>query len=90
MNEHSDAVRADTQMLERDGADERPWRHVDRRESGVNAPPPVGTGQEREPIEQALSYQLSAAASYTFAPDGLSRTISIPVSLTTLELDEHA
>ncbi|CCD90227.1 putative sensor histidine kinase with multiple PAS/PAC and a response regulator receiver domain [Bradyrhizobium sp. ORS 285] len=80
--------------LERHGADERPWLHIDWRESGVDMPPPGvvpgGTGQGRELIEQALPYQLSARTSYTFAPDGVRCTISIPVSLTTLELEEHA
>ncbi len=80
--------------LERHGADERPWLHIDWRESGVDMPPPGavpgGTGQGRELIEQALPYQLSARTSYAFAPDGVRCTISIPVSLTTLELEEHA
>ncbi|WP_456711160.1 PAS domain-containing protein [Bradyrhizobium sp. USDA 4353] len=80
--------------LERHSADETPWLHIDWRESGVDMPPPGampgGTGQGRELIEQALPYQLSARTSYTFAPDGVRCTISIPVSLTTLELEEHA
>jgi PAS domain S-box-containing protein len=80
--------------LERHGAEDKPWLHIEWRESGVDMPPPgaepTGTGQGRELIEQALPYQLSAKTSYTLAPDGVSCTISIPVSLTTLELDEHA
>nr|WP_244422895.1 PAS domain-containing protein [Bradyrhizobium sp. ORS 278] len=80
--------------LERDGDDDRPWLHIDWRESGVDMPPPgavpAGTGQGRELIEQALPYQLSAKTSYRFTDDGVRCTISIPVSLNTLELDEHA
>ncbi|WP_240535767.1 PAS domain-containing protein [Bradyrhizobium sp. STM 3809] len=80
--------------LERSGADDRPWLHIDWRESGVEMPPPgampAGTGQGRELIEQALPYQLSARTSYRFTPDGVRCMISIPVSLSTLELEEHA
>ena len=80
--------------LERNGTDGKPWLNIAWRESGVDMPPrgagPVGTGQGRELIEQALPYQLSARTSYTFASDGVCCTISIPVSLSTLELDEHA
>ncbi|WP_316160305.1 PAS domain-containing protein [Bradyrhizobium sp. SZCCHNRI20481] len=80
--------------LECEGAEGRPWLHIEWRESGVDMPPPAtmprGTGQGRELIEQALPYQLSARTSYTFESDGVRCTISIPVSLTTLELDEHA
>ncbi|WP_315725581.1 MULTISPECIES: sensor histidine kinase [unclassified Bradyrhizobium] len=83
-----------TWSLERHGAEDKPWLHIDWRESGVDMPPPgaepAGTGQGRELIEQALPYQLSAKTSYNLAPDGVCCTISIPVSLTTLELDEHA
>ncbi|MGC2779370.1 MAG: hypothetical protein WA418_27415 [Bradyrhizobium sp.] len=61
-------------MLARDGADESPWLHVDRRESSVMR---RCTGQEREPIEQALPYQLGAETSHRFAPDGVSCTIAI-------------
>ncbi|MDU0956620.1 MAG: hypothetical protein E7A86_15820, partial [Bradyrhizobium sp.] len=74
--------------------DGKPWLNIAWRESGVDMPPrgagPVGTVQGRELIEQALPYQLSARTSYTFASDGVCCTISIPVSLSTLELDEHA
>ncbi|WP_284419799.1 MULTISPECIES: sensor histidine kinase [unclassified Bradyrhizobium] len=80
--------------LERAGAGQRPWLHIEWRESGVDMPPPGvvpgGTGQGRELIELALPYQLSARTSYKFAPGGVSCTISIPVSLATLELEGHA
>ncbi|MGJ4887614.1 sensor histidine kinase [Bradyrhizobium sp. HKCCYLRH3099] len=80
--------------LERNGADNRPWLHIDWRESDVDMPPPgvvsVGTGQGRELIEQALPYQLNARTSFGFTPDGVSCTISLPVSFTTPELEDHA
>ena len=45
--------------LEPVGADDRPWLHIDWRESGVPMPPagaaPQGTGQGRELIERALN-----------------------------------
>ena len=70
--------------LEPVGADDRPWLHIDWRESGVPMPPagaaPQGTGQGRELIERALPYQLSARTTYRMKADGVHCTIAIPVS----------
>lgn len=70
--------------LEPAGADDRPWLHIDWRESGVPMPPagsaPQGTGQGRELIERALPYQLSARTTYRLEADGVHCTIAIPVS----------
>ena len=38
---------------------------------------------------RALPYQLSARTSYSFGPDGVHCTISIPVSASTTEPDRH-
>ncbi len=66
------------------GEDDRPWLHIDWRESGVTMPTPAaaakGSGQGRELIERALPYQLSAKTSYILSEDGVHCTISIPVS----------
>jgi hypothetical protein len=40
---------------------------------------PVGTGQGRELIEQALPYQLGAKTSFVLGSDGVHCTISVPV-----------
>ena len=70
------------------------WLHIDWRETGVAMPPPEsapgGTGQGRELIEKALPYQLRARTSYRLEPDGVHCTISIPVSTSTAEAEEHA
>jgi two-component sensor histidine kinase len=72
--------------LEAEGADGRPWLHIDWRESGVSMPPegawPMGTGQGRELIERALPYQLGARTTYCLGADGVHCTIAIPVSAT--------
>ena len=73
-----------TWSLDEDGPGDKPWLHIDWRESGVAMPPwgsePEGTGQGRELIEKALPYQLSARTSYALGPDGVRCTISLPVS----------
>ncbi len=80
--------------LEDEGADGKPWLHIDWRESGVRMPEhgaaPRGTGQGRELIEHALPYQLRAKTSYTLGADGVHCTISIPVSASTIEVESHA
>lgn len=80
---------------EEDGPGQRPWLHIDWRESGVTMPPagsrPTGGGQGRELIERALPYQLSAKTTYELGPDGVHCTISIPVSATASSREtEHA
>ena len=76
-----------TWRLERPKADERPWLHIEWRESGVAMPPadaaPSGGGQGRELIERALPYQLRARTTYLLGPDGVRCTIAIPVSAST-------
>lgn len=83
-----------TWRLKPSAEDGKPWLHIDWRESGVEMPPPGaaprGTGQGRELIERALPYQLKAKTSYELGPDGARCTISIPVSASTMEIDEHA
>jgi PAS domain S-box-containing protein len=78
-----------TWRLDPPGDDGIPWLHIDWRESGVTMPrdgaAAAGSGHGRELIERALPYQLSADTTYTFEQDGVHCTISIPVSLTTLE-----
>lgn len=74
------------------GTSDKPWLHIDWRETGLTMPPadaPRGTGQGRELIEKALPYQLGAKTSYSFEPDGVHCTISIPVS-TAVKEAEHA
>lgn len=75
--------------FEASGDKDKPWLHIDWRESGVAMAPegntPRGTGQGRELIEQALPYQLSAKTKYTLGSDGVHCAISIPVSNTTSE-----
>lgn len=78
--------------LEAAEADE-PWLHIDWRESGVemqSGPSPQGTGQGRELIERALPYQLSARTTYMLEPDGVHCTVSIPVSASNMEAEDHA
>ena len=77
-----------TWSLEPKGPGGGPWLHLDWRESGVqmqpaSAAPRGGTGQGRELIERALPYQLNATTTYTFTPDGVHCTISLPVSVKT-------
>jgi PAS domain S-box-containing protein len=80
--------------LEPKGDGGTPWLHIDWRESGVDMPPansaPRGSGQGRELIEQALPYQLRARTTYTLGPDGVHCTISIPVSASTVGIEDHA
>lgn len=70
--------------LEPPGEDERPWLHIDWRETDVaiaeTAPRSVGGGQGRELIERALPYQLGARTTYMLNPDGVHCTIALPVS----------
>jgi two-component system CheB/CheR fusion protein len=79
--------------LQGDGPDDRPWLHIDWRESGVTMPragsAPGGTGQGRELIEQALPYQLGAKTRYKMGPEGVHCTIAIPVSTTKSTEDLH-
>lgn len=88
-----DARLAITWSFESDGAEGKPWLHIDWRESGVTMPQgdaaPRGTGQGRELIEQALPYQLSAKTTYELGPDGVHCTISVPVSDTTSEAQDE-
>ncbi|MBL3674870.1 PAS domain S-box protein [Paracoccus aerius] len=78
--------------LEPEGPGGRPWLHIDWRESGVDmtsaGTPSLKAGQGRELIEQALPYQLRAKTTYTFTPDGVHCTISLPVSATKKENSE--
>jgi PAS domain S-box-containing protein len=80
--------------LEPKGDGGTPCLHIDWRESGVDMPPansaPRGSGQGRELIEQALPYQLKARTTYTLGPDGVHCTISIPVSASTVGIEDHA
>ncbi len=73
--------------LEPAGKGNKPWLHIDWRESGVVMPPPDaaprGGGQGRELIERALPYQLNATTAYTLGPDGVQCRISVPVSAST-------
>ncbi|WP_416223063.1 sensor histidine kinase [Tianweitania sp.] len=82
-----------TWSLEPSGPGNKPWLHIDWRETGIVMQPPGsaprGSGQGRELIEQALPYQLDAKTSYELLPDGVHCTISVPVSATTLEGNEH-
>ena len=82
-----------TWSLQPNSKSEKPWLHVDWRESGVTMPPsgagPQGTGQGRELIEKALPYQLRAETTYMLGPDGVHCTISIPVSASSGEIEEH-
>ncbi len=70
--------------FEPSGPFDKPWLHIDWRESGVTMPPPgsapSGSGQGRELIEQALPYQLDARTTFELGTDGVHCTISIPVS----------
>ncbi|WP_158628765.1 GAF domain-containing protein [Dyella choica] len=78
-----------TWLLEPIGSNDRPWLHIDWRETGVTMPTgsaaPRRKGQGRELIEQALPYQFNAKTSYSFGPDGVTCRISIPVSSSTLQ-----
>ncbi|MBB3910258.1 sensor histidine kinase [Sphingomonas desiccabilis] len=80
--------------FERSSVDNKPWLHIDWRESGVKMPTPgvrtAGTGQGRELIERALPYQLNAKTTYTLGPDGVHCTIAMPVSETAMEVEENA
>ncbi|GGB19120.1 hypothetical protein GCM10011380_05850 [Sphingomonas metalli] len=63
---------------------DRPWLHIEWRESGVAMGPadaaPHGSGQGRELIEEALPYQLGATTRFELGADGVVCTIAIPVS----------
>lgn len=77
-----DAKLSVTWHLQVDDAENRPWLHIDWRESGVNMPSsgskPSGGGQGRELIEKALPYQLSAITNFELGH--VHCTIAIPVS----------
>lgn len=81
-------------FVEPAGQDDKPWLHIDWHETGVEMPSatsaPRGTGQGRELIERALPYQLKAKTSYTLGADGVRCTISIPVSRSTVDMEDHA
>jgi hypothetical protein len=66
------------------GESGKPWLHLDWKESGVEMPPlgaaPMGSGQGRELIEQALPYQFGAKTTFALEADGVHCTISLPVS----------
>lgn len=83
---------------EPDGRLEVSWRILDGRsgpdrleiiwqEHGVDMPvdgaAAQGSGQGRELIERALSYQLDAETSFELGPDGVRWTIKIPIARTT-------
>ncbi|WP_428970237.1 PAS domain-containing protein [Sphingomonas sp. Xoc002] len=80
-----------TWSLQNEG--DRPWLHIDWRESGVAMAPagaaPRGTGQGRELIEKALPYQLQAKTSYLLGSDGVHCTIAVPVSTSSGEVEDH-
>lgn len=82
-----------TWTLEPDGPGDKPWLHIDWQESGVDMSRgytvPAGTGQGRELIEHALPYQLEARTTYVLGPDGVRCTISIPVSVRTIDAGDH-
>jgi two-component sensor histidine kinase len=60
---------------------DRPWLHVDWKESGVEMPPPDARfGHGRELIERALPYQFGAQTTFALEPDGVHCTISLPAS----------
>ena len=71
-------------QIRNDGESERPWLHIEWRESGVVMPSetsaPQGGGQGRELIERALPYQLAARTTYVLEGDGVYCTIAMPVS----------
>lgn len=71
-------------VLIRDAPDNKPWLHIDWRESGVAMPPADacagGGGQGRALIERALPYQLGAKTTYLLGPDGVHCTITVPIS----------
>ncbi len=64
--------------------DDKPWLHMDWRETGVTMPPvedrPQGGGAGRELIERALPYQFGARTTYALTPDGVHCTVAMPVS----------
>lgn len=61
--------------------DERPFLHVDWRESGVAMPErqPTRSGFGRELIESALPYQHQASTRLKFGADGVHCTIALPI-----------
>ena len=88
-----DARLAVTWRWEPAGEGDKPWLHIDWRETGVTIAPtgttPRGSGQGRELIERALPYQLRAKTSYELGRDGVHCTISFPVSATTDSEEDH-
>jgi two-component sensor histidine kinase len=63
---------------------DKPWLHLDWKESGVEMPPsgakPQGSGQGRELIERMLPYQFDARTTFAMEADGIHCSISLPVS----------
>jgi two-component sensor histidine kinase len=63
---------------------DKPWLHIDWKESGVEMPPlgakPQGSGQGRELIERVLPYQFDAKTTFEMEADGVHCTISLPTS----------
>jgi two-component sensor histidine kinase len=63
---------------------DKPWLHIDWKESGVEMPPsgakPQGSGQGRELIERVLPYQFDAQTTFVMEADGVHCTISLPAS----------
>lgn len=78
-----DAKLSVTWRLQVDDIQNRPWLHIDWRESGVKMPPsgskPVGGGQGRTLIEKALPYGLRAITSFELGEDGVRCTIALPL-----------
>jgi two-component sensor histidine kinase len=70
--------------LETMGEGDKPWLHIDWKESGVEMPPlgakPQGSGQGRELIERVLPYQFDARTTFAMEADGVHCTISLPTS----------
>lgn len=64
--------------------DTGPWLHVDWQEKGVRMPAlgsePLGTGQGRALIEEALPYQFNARTRFELTPDGVRCSIEFPLS----------
>lgn len=74
--------------LERNGPGDRPWLHIDWRETGVvmpsAAPKPAGGGQGRELIERGAAVSAQGQDQLRTGTGGIHCTISIPVSVSTI------
>jgi PAS domain S-box-containing protein len=64
--------------------DTGPWLRVDWQETDVIMPnpggEPLGTGQGRILIEEALPYQFNARTTFALTPDGVRCSIALPMS----------